>query len=207
MISLVIIGIVAAITVPTLHANYTEQERISKIKKSYSTLANAMTRVKADGGSYILDYDLDDTLQAVTNWFDTYLEPYLITSKVCYNTTGCWTENGVYKLDGTKKSDSTSNGIGTPVVTAILNDGTAICIDRTTCSQFSIGATDTYCLAVYFDINGNKKPNTMGKDIFATVFTENGIVPSGSNLSHSSIEAACKAPASGLHCIMKYLKK
>lgn len=190
-----------------MHANYTERERISKVKKAYSTLANAMTRVKADGGTYILDYEIDDSLPVLRNWFDTYLKPYLITSKVCYNTTGCWTKNGTYNLNGTKKSDSTSNGIGVPIITAILSDGTAIDIDRTTCSQFSIGTTDTYCVAIYFDINGDKKPNTLGKDIFATVFTENGIVPSGKNLTKAQIKSACTSPASGLHCIMKYLNK
>ena len=48
LITLVIAGVIAAITLPAIHANYTEREKIAKIKKIYSTLANAMTCVRAE---------------------------------------------------------------------------------------------------------------------------------------------------------------
>ncbi len=150
---------------------------------------------------------MNDTSAEINNWFDTYLKPNLITSKICYQSASCWTKNGTFLLSGTKKSDSNPSGIGTPTVTAVLNDGTYIDVDRTTCSQFSIGTNHQYCVAIYFDINGDKKPNTLGKDIFATVFTEDGLVPAGRALKQTSIKQACSDPKSGLHCIMQYLEK
>ena len=55
LITLVIIGVISAITVPFLTAEYTENEKIAKVKKTYATLANAMTLVKANGGDTIFE--------------------------------------------------------------------------------------------------------------------------------------------------------
>ena len=41
LITLVIIGVIAAITVPTLVNSYTQQTYISALKKNYSVLSNA----------------------------------------------------------------------------------------------------------------------------------------------------------------------
>lgn len=206
LITLVIIGVVAAITVPTLFANYVEEEKKSKIKKGYSTLSNAMTRVKAFGGSLILDYEINDDVQTVTKWFDEYLKPQLITTKICYNTPGCWSSNGVKYLNG-----STANGgnvgIGYPTVAAVLNDGMFISVDRDTVSGFGINSSNQYGLILYFDINGDKKPNVVGKDIFITVYTEEGFVPAYNDSTKAEVKSECSSSRLGRSCIMKYLKQ
>jgi hypothetical protein len=199
----VIIGIIAAITVPTIVSNYQEKAKISKIKKVYSTLSNAFTRVRADGGTYILeDETLNDDVPTITNWYNNYLKPYLITTKVCYNKAGCWGKNTKY-LNG--NNSGFTIGIGSPVVTAILNDGTYIDIDRDSCN--TVKTSNTYCIRIYFDINGEKKPNTIGKDIFATVFTENGFVPAYKDKTKAQIDNDCSSSGNGISCIQKYLNK
>lgn len=205
LITLVIIGVIAAITVPTLHANYTEEEKKSKIKKGYSTLANAMTRVRADGGGMILDYDVNDDLETVQTWFEDYLEQYLITTKVCYNTSGCWSDTGSKYMNGSSAGGST--GIGYPTVTAVLNDGMFINIDRCTISSYGIKSENQYGLIVYFDINGNKKPNVVGKDIFLTVFTDDGLVPAFKDRTRADVKANCSSGGNGRACIMNYLRQ
>ena len=40
LITLVIIGVIAAITVPTLMAQYRKKEYVTQLKKAYSTLSN-----------------------------------------------------------------------------------------------------------------------------------------------------------------------
>lgn len=42
LIALVIIGVVAAITVPVLFENYKKQETISRLKKAYSVISNGL---------------------------------------------------------------------------------------------------------------------------------------------------------------------
>lgn len=205
LITLVIIGVIAAITVPILHENYTEEEKKAKIKKGFSTLANAMTRVKADGGTMILDYDINDDLATVQNWFEDYLEKYLITTKVCYNTPGCWSDTGSKYMNGSSAGGTT--GIGYPTITAVLNDGMFINIDRCTISSYGIDSPNQYGLIVYFDINGNKKPNVVGKDIFLTVFTDDGLVPAFKDRTRADVKANCSSGGNGRACIMNYLRQ
>ena len=51
LITLVIIGVIAAITVPTLINKTNKQEYVSKLKKTYSTLAQATNLIIAEEGT------------------------------------------------------------------------------------------------------------------------------------------------------------
>lgn len=51
LITLGIIGVVAALTIPTLVANYRKKVVVSKVKKAYSTLQQAVKLSEADNGS------------------------------------------------------------------------------------------------------------------------------------------------------------
>ncbi|MCD7879374.1 MAG: prepilin-type N-terminal cleavage/methylation domain-containing protein [Candidatus Gastranaerophilales bacterium] len=211
LITLVIIGIIAAITIPPIHAEYTEKERISKVKKTYAMFANAMTRVKADGGDTIFDIKNNND-EIISNWFNTYLKNYLITTKICYNEAGCWNEGDSYNLNGsTVYCNRKGIGIGTNIITAILNDGTFIIIDSyseaSIASYFGVDIDSNAGLIVFFDINGSKKPNTLGKDIFAAVWTKNGFVPAYANRTSSEIDKDCSSSGKGYSCIQKYLIK
>lgn len=199
-----------------MHANYTEQERISRVKKVYSTLANAMTRVKADGGNMIFDVQ-NDNISQLNEWYDTFLKPHLIIDKTCYNyAKGCWNETGTKMLNGSTSTPTTNRtgvGLGTVIITAVLNDGTFIDIDpldiRQVRNSFKVNAdpTATAAYVFYFDINGFKKPNTIGKDIFAMVFTEDGLVPAYKDATHEQIDADCSSTGTGHSCLIKYLGK
>ncbi|MCD7879246.1 MAG: type II secretion system GspH family protein [Candidatus Gastranaerophilales bacterium] len=212
LIALVIIGVIAAITVPFIYAQYTEQERISKVKKTYSMLANAMIRVKADGGDMILDIDANN-YKNVENWFNSYLKNYIIVTKICYNdTAGCWNNGNSYNMDGsTAYMNNSGIGIGSGIITFVLNDGTFININVQSASSvakyFGVDINTKFGLEIYFDINGSKKPNTIGKDIFAAVFTEEGIVPAYKSRSASQINSDCSSSGSGYTFIQKYLVK
>ncbi len=82
-------GVIAAITVPTLMNKTNNAEQSAKIKKFFSTIANTMTRVKIAGGDVALDDVKDADINSIKQWFDTYMKPYLITTKVCHDTAGC----------------------------------------------------------------------------------------------------------------------
>lgn len=201
----------AAITIPLLYTNYTEQERISKAKKTYSMLANAMTRVRADGGDMIFDVRNNNN-ESIKNWFDTYLKQYIITTKICYNTSGCWNDGDSKYMKGSNTAfNKTGIGIGDNIITAVLNDGTLINIDAYSSAylagNFGVDLDTTSGLVVFFDINGKREPNTAGKDIFVTVFTEDGLVPAGRDRSKQQIDSNCSSSGTGYFCLNKYLKK
>ena len=210
LIALVIIGIIAAITVPTIISNVEERERTARVKKVYATLANAMTRVKADGGDMIFDV-VNENTENIKSWYDTYLKKYLITTKVCYDTKGCWNSGDTKFMKGSIATwNYTGKGVGNNIVTAILNDGTFINLDAYYGNEiiniFGV-TTNSTALVILFDINGEKKPNTIGKDIFVTVFTENGFVPAYKDKTKAQIDNDCSSSGTGYSCIQKYLNK
>ena len=211
LITLVVIGIVAAITIPAIVENYTEHEKYARVKKTYSMLANAMTRVKADGGDYIFDVT-DGNTDNIKNWYREYLSNYIITTKVCYDTAGCWNSGDTYNLKGNLALyNQRGKSLGGNTVTAILNDGTFINIDafnsaNSIYEHFGVIIDTQRTLVIYFDINGEKKPNTVGKDIFATVFTEEGLVPAYRDKTTAQINHDCSSNGTGTACIQKYLK-
>ena len=147
LITLVIIGIIAAITVPTLIANSRKEETTARLKKFYSTLQQVTYRAKADGNDW--DYWAEEASSASTTtpdvakeFAETHLLPYLVYSE--------------YKLS--------SNAIW-----VYLNDGSYFYSRKGTCLDF------------YFDVNGKRKPNVWGRDIFAFLYcpkSTNAFTPS-----------------------------
>lgn len=215
LIALVIIGVIAAITIPITIANYQEKERIARVKKVYSTLSNTMTMVRAQGGSPDLVEVRDDNMNDLRNWFDTYIKPNLITTKVCYNTQGCWYKNGVKLLNGNSGyvDNNTGRGWGWTIITVVLNDGTFVSIDPLANGNIrnrykvNVNNDSGAGLVVVFDINGDRGPNVMGKDIFMSVFTENGFIPAYTNATKTQIDQDCTSSGQGFSCLIKYLSK
>lgn len=60
LITLGIIGVVAAITLPSLIQNYREKQRITQLKKAYSVMQNAFLMAKEDYGE-VTDWGLTIT--------------------------------------------------------------------------------------------------------------------------------------------------
>ena len=211
LLTLAVIGVIAVVTMPTLFSDYSEQERISRAKKGYATLANAMTMVKSWGGDYIFDVK-NDSDQNMRDWFEEYLEPNLHITKVCYNKPGCWNEDNNRNMNGTNVYYNKKGvGIGANIITAILNDGTFINIDAySSGSIWRYFGVDLYTrngLVVFYDINGYKKPNMVGKDIFVTVFTEDGLVPAYRDQTANKILSDCSKKGTGYSCLRIYLRK
>ena len=102
LIALVIIGVIAAITVPTIIANSKRSETSGRLKKFYSTLTQSATRAYALGDSWEIwceeaSKDYDTSTRTTSEFANTHLLPHLSVSK-----TGV--ENGKYTIylsDGT----------------------------------------------------------------------------------------------------------
>ncbi len=153
LITLGIIGVVAALTLPSVIQNYQEKQLTTAWKKAYSDVANATLLMSQN------NEDLS-TEQKVGEAFARYLQ----IDKVCEAhkgiEQGCW-RRGVYiskKGGGIEGSDPTGYGGG--AVCMLLTSGTTFCIDN--------GGNKGGIL--YFDVNGINKPNTYGKDIFFAIF-------------------------------------
>ena len=79
LITLGIIGVVAAMTLPTLIMNHRKQVTVNKVKKFYTVMSQATNSAIAEYGS-MEDWQGFTTTrngEEMQNWFDTYLKPYL----------------------------------------------------------------------------------------------------------------------------------
>lgn len=194
LITLGIIGVVAAITIPSLISKIGKRQLESQIKTSYATIAQTMRAAESDG----VDFDMqiqDKNVDSMKEWFNTYMSPYLKTEKVCYNTAGCWHKKGEVKtLNGGIPYCETNAGIGYDILTFIIAKGAFFDIDGFDPSDmqrfFGIN-TDSQGLIFYFDANGDRKPNRVGKDIYVMAFTDKGLVPAGNDKTRAEVEQNC----------------
>lgn len=213
LIALVIIGVIAAITVPTLWADYQEKERIAKVKKMHSALSNAMNLCQANGSTPDMLGVRDDNMDDLRIWFDNYIRNKLLHMKeACYNTKGCWSSKGVKLMNkGNHAYNNSGIGWGHAVISLILSDGSFVCIDPLANGNINyyykvkVNNPSGAGLVLTYDINGEKGPNIMGKDVFVSVFTDKGYVPAYKDATKEQIEQDCSNSGQGFSCLIKYL--
>ena len=203
LITLGIIGVVAAMTMPSLITNYRVKETVSKLKKVNTIFNNAFLQAKEENGEIsdwglsnsTLDTDTDDGSIANSNYgrdkFLEILSRHLKTISMCkYSDNSCEVYRPTNLQGDIDNSDSYSNRL-------VLADGTIIghlYLNNTACNtNWGSGALSQSCGSFKVDLNGSKKPNMYGKDIFQFDITVNGIVPSGiaTDISGNNFEESC----------------
>lgn len=200
LITLAIIGIVAAITIPALINNIQNNENITALKSFYSDISNATTTIKQQNdGTMRQTAELNATYASVMN-----------VSKICTSATAqgnCWHTNAVdwYYLNGNVMGAGATINQG-----FILNNGMLVNIPEPThypnCngSNASLAvANNDGCGWIIVDVNGFKKPDTIGKDIFYFQILKDKVVPMG-GMDSSTWALDCST--TGLGCADKYLK-
>ena len=165
LITLGIIGVVAAMTIPTLVANYQKKETVTALKKAYSQLSQAVKMSELENGDKeYWNYDLP-----AETFMNTYLKPFL---KDVEQTNGFDIHKTInYKyLNGDRITESSVNDKNNSVIK--LSDGTIIFVDG-----WSSG--ENIYRGILVDTNGFKKPNILGRDLFAFGITPSlGLAPS-----------------------------
>lgn len=195
LITLGVIGVVAAITIPALVSNYRKRQLENQIKVTYSSLQQTIRFMEYDGLSYDVFQDGSDA--SVQEWFDSFIGQHMKVENVCLNKSGCWHKSGVVKLMNGKNINRqvADYGIGTNCISFITAKGAYFSMDGLasgSCSgDFGIDNGNTTCLGIIFDVNGASKPNILGKDLQAVVWTENGLVPAGSSRTKEQIKTEC----------------
>ena len=192
LITLAIIGVVAALTIPSLVQRFQERQYVSQLKKTYAVLQNAFQMAiaehgtvdqwgltttvvgKDEEGNNILDY-------SSANMIFSYIEPYLkIASYENLNKPDKW-----YSLDGREVS-------ATPVTPANERHNMATLADGT---YFQLGWISTLSCNPYcgdFWIFLPAKKQQLGVTRFNFKLTKNGLVPCGEkNDTYQPFETKC----------------
>jgi hypothetical protein len=184
------------------------QKRVieANLKEDYSILQQAMRFTEYDD-SYFDFTGKVLFVPVLKTWFQTYLEPHLKYSQICYNTEGCWSTKRIpLYLNGQNATWATTTGIGVDIITVRLNNGSTLCIDgyskSETLSYFGV-KTSGDGIVIWINANGDAGPNVLGQDIFVVVFTDKGIVPAGEDRTYTEVNNNCKIGATGHFCMKK----
>ena len=173
LITLGIIGIVAAMTLPSIINNIEKKDTSARLKKFYSAFNQAILLSTVQNGpvsgwpdQQIVYHDSE----ALYDWFEKYLAPYFSTLKDCRE--GGANCIGNYKIyNPAKGTYSNIAQMAKDGVYYIFADGGSIYL-YTGGGVTEAGLTNGGIgLEMYYDTNGYKRPNTIGKDIFSFGFS------------------------------------
>ena len=201
LITLGIIGVVAAMTLPTIKQKIDARANMTALKKTYSLLQQATTRAISEYENPIYWGMKDNDTESVTQVYKNY-KPYFNMMRECPNTPGCWGYPMKY-LSGT--TYWAAHNASWYQYAFTLPDGVSVLIDIYPASQiqtnFGITFVD-YDAAVFFvDINSEKNPNQLGKDVFCFVVTERGLIPAGKDNPSD-----CKEHGNGFQCVSRIIQ-
>lgn len=183
LITIGVVGIVAAMTLPTLIQNIQERQRKEQVRTVKYKLTQATDKMKSL--SLIGPY-------STTEEFVTELKKHLKIAKVCDSSDlrSCWPTESIVTPDGNVSINSISNGSklkalalgtsatktvgivtadGTPMILAYSPVCNALAPEKTylwsTVDNKPETNATTNCISAIFDINGSKKPNKIGTDV------------------------------------------
>ena len=151
LITLGIIGIIAAMTLPQLIAKYQKLVTVTQLKRTYSLLSNAYQMAVNDyGDSIYWDYPITDenNQRSITNdeFLERYYLPYLQHQKK---------KSGLYKAYNFNGQDIQYDNVHGRGSSFRMSDGS--CLTLWSNNQYVVLTTDLNC---------EKGPNIYGRDIF-----------------------------------------
>ena len=150
LITLGIIGIVAAMTLPAVVSNYKKQEVVTRLKKFYVTLNQALLMSVSENGS-MESWDFPEAQnngKQMDEFVNKYLFPYFKGLRRCSSTD-----------NKCKKIAQRLLGSSQPVY--IFSDGGCFSMLK------GGGNADRGMMHIQYDINCQANPNTYNRDIFA----------------------------------------
>ena len=174
LITLGIIGIIAAMTLPAIIGNYNKKVTVQKLKQTYSILQQAVLLSQMEHGEprewNLTRFEHADSKDAIMEVCETYFIPYIKTvgePKYMSLKEAGW--KSYHLLSG---QISNRPDIGTKRCIMKLNNGVSVMASLNS----SGGENSKYVgMLFYIDINGPGKPNISGIDGFCiALYFENG---------------------------------
>jgi len=165
LITLGVIGVVAAITIPGLITNYQKQQTVTKLKKVYAELNQAFRLSMAENGDFA-DWEVssDTSRESAVDFCDKYIVPYIKVLKKCGTDTTGDCAFKAYKMNGDEFSANDYTIANSTKI--FLMNGSTVIVKNFTGQVF-----------LTVDINGPEKPNIYGKDIFPMEVGKTSVSP------------------------------
>jgi len=212
LITLSVIGVVAALTIPTVTKNVEKAQCRAAFKRNYAMLADAARRIMLDNGGTLAGA-FENGGVGDSPLRDKFLE-YIPAAKVCPEgeVGTCWHKDKVVRYLSPAKGYSYDRSV---YANAILSSGALVSfmVNDPFCNDIDYGhpgETDpkffNTCGTIWIDVNGFKGPNVIGKDVFTVKVRRNGIVPGGYGINPKSSNWQCKVTDTGEHCASAVLQ-
>ena len=169
LVTLGIIGVVSAMTVPTLMQNYQRKSYVTQLHKVYNELQQAFLQYQTDKNALNLkEAGLTNTN---ANSASDFMHKYFKTVNDCEGFRPCFAEN--YKsMNGAYEVNFTDSPLEN-YSCMIIASGASICISSIAHTEdggsFDLGL-------VYVDVNGNQGPNIGGRDMHRFRYYEDGTI-------------------------------
>ena len=217
LITLGIIGVVAAMTMPTLINNINNKANINKLKREYSLFQQAFQQIAADNDLEFKNAVADCPNSTKHACLKDIFKSKLKTVADCDSNDGdnlgkCFVQDkDAKKLNGESVplyagyfNQNTTSGL-------VLDDGAsaAIWLDAMDCTN-ALSSVKQRCGWFVIDVNGpQKRPNTWGKDLFLFFLYADQIMPADENTTdYANYRDDCETGTNyGLTCASKYLFK
>lgn len=171
LLVLSVIGVVAALTIPTLVQKVSDSNLKAAWKKQYSVLAQATTMLQANPG--FIDVSTSTTIRSayetVMNFIQKDTAANLLAAQYFLN-----------------NSTTTANTYVDSQVAAVLADGAVIRFNSYTSNCGTTrGSLTNICGFMHIDLNGKSGPNMYGKDFLVVWLVNNSgqyrLLPIGAN--------------------------
>ncbi len=154
LITVGIIGVVAAMTLPGVIEGYKKVQTVNQLKKVYSTMQQALQKAEVDH-EHIEFWDF--SLQS-NKFFEIYIRPYYKILHEFNNNDFPFTE---YELACNRSGNCNGYGTFNSANKIILNDGTLLAF-----SPYRNTEGERAGFIIIVDLNGLKLPNRYGRDVF-----------------------------------------
>ena len=216
LITLGLLGVVIAMTLPTVVGKYKKQATISQLKKAYTVLSQMVLQAQEDNGEAYFSTSSDVDENAVKVFFEQYWLPYFNNPTVSND--GLYPygiANPLKRVNGDSYELYVYTSYQNARVYFTTMDGTAYLVYMMDWEyQYDgdgniISQTAKYSSTqrVYVDLNGVKPPNILGKDVFAfqVFFDKNIVRPYGYNKNQEEINNVCSLNGTGNYCAAKII--
>ena len=169
LVTLGIIGVVSAMTVPTLMQNYQRQSYVTQLHKTYNEFTQAFLQYKNDRNALWLTEAGHTRHQDMMPFMKQYFKVVQecgTTSTPCFASSYKNQNGGTYVVD-TMNRDATyygvlASGVSFGIMYDALDTGTIY--------------TDDFSYKIVVDINGKKGPNIYGRDLFVMYVFPDGVI-------------------------------
>ena len=166
LITIGIIGVIAAVTLPALNSNVSNAALEKQTQKFYTQLSRAFDLYKVDNEI--------DSITAMDFDPEAFIKKYFNYTGQCKEATDCYApkymEMATNELMDVQWFDENN--------TYVLADGTVFSLQYYAPDEEE-GGSSYLPINVYFDVNGKKGPNKIGRDLWSVSVYYDGSVDEG----------------------------